>query len=49
VLAGFFYALNLMPRKIAKRIYNGDEWNDDDVMMRNGFLDDDAGVVVLTL
>jgi hypothetical protein len=49
VLAGFFYALNLMPRKIAKRIYNGDEWNDDDVMMCNGFLDDDAGVVVLTL
>jgi hypothetical protein len=45
VLAGFFYALNLMPRKNAKRIYNGDEWNDDDVMMRNGFLDDDAGVV----
>jgi len=38
-----------MPRKIAKRIYDGDEWNDDDVMMRNGFLDDDAGVVVLTL
>jgi hypothetical protein len=38
-----------MPRKIAKRIYNGDEWNDDDVMMRDGFSSDDAGVVVLTL
>jgi hypothetical protein len=49
VLAGFFYALNLMLRKIAKRIYNGDEWNDDDVMMRNGFSSDDAGVVELTL
>ena len=33
MLAGFFYAQNLMPPKIAKPIYNGDEWNDDDVMM----------------
>jgi hypothetical protein len=33
VLAGFFYALIVMATKIAKRIYNGDEWNDDDVMM----------------
>jgi hypothetical protein len=26
-------------------VCSSDLWNDDDVMMRNGFLDDDAGVV----
>jgi hypothetical protein len=32
-LAGLFFALIVMATKIAKPIYNGDEWNDDDVMM----------------
>jgi hypothetical protein len=39
VLAGFFYALNLMPTKIARLIYNGDGWNDDDVFLMMRFDD----------
>jgi hypothetical protein len=33
-----------MPPKIAKPIYNGDEWNDDDVMMMMLAMDFDDDV-----